>query len=186
MPWWYLVTALWGGQDGSLLWWSFLVVDLDGAGHALRSSTATSSSQPYVLATLMSIIGFFGVLMLFAANPFSVSAASVPLDGEGLNPLLQNYWMMIHPPTLYMGFVGWSVPFAFVRRGADHRSTQGRVDPRGAQVGAGGLDVPRVRQPARRAVVVRRARLGRLLGLGSGRERGLHAAAWWARRTCTR
>ena len=66
-----------------------------------------------MLATLMSIIGFFGVLMLFAANPFSASAASVPLDGEGLNPLLQNYWMMIHPPTLYMGFVGWSVPFAF-------------------------------------------------------------------------
>jgi cytochrome c-type biogenesis protein CcmF len=112
MPWWYLITALWGGQDGSLLWWCFLV--------AIWTIAVTRwlqhryvELQPYILATLMSIIGFFAVLMLFAANPFSVSAASVPADGEGLNPLLQNYWMMIHPPTLYMGFVGWSVPFAF-------------------------------------------------------------------------
>ncbi|HVZ34175.1 MAG TPA: cytochrome c biogenesis protein CcsA, partial [Polyangiaceae bacterium] len=112
MPWWYLVTALWGGQDGSLLWWCFLV--------SIWTALVTRwlkhryvELAPYVLATLMSIVGFFSVLMLFAANPFSVSAASVPLDGEGLNPLLQNYWMMIHPPTLYMGFVGWSVPFSF-------------------------------------------------------------------------
>ncbi len=112
MPWYYLVTALWGGQDGSLLWWTFLVsvwtvLVTWWLKHRYREL------QPYVLATLMSIIGFFTLLMLFAANPFSVSAASVPVDGEGLNPLLQNYWMMIHPPTLYMGFVGWSVPFAF-------------------------------------------------------------------------
>ncbi|MET0344350.1 MAG: cytochrome c-type biogenesis CcmF C-terminal domain-containing protein [Polyangiales bacterium] len=113
MPWYYLVTSLWGGQDGSLLWWCFLV--------AIWTALVTrwlkhryAELTPYVLATLMTIIGFFSVLMLFAANPFSTSAASVPLDGEGLNPLLQNYWMMIHPPTLYMGFVGWSVPFAFV------------------------------------------------------------------------
>jgi cytochrome c-type biogenesis protein CcmF len=112
MPWWYLVTALWGGQDGSLMWWCFLV--------SLWTFAVTRwlkhryvELTPYVLATLSSIIGFFAVLMLFAANPFSTSAASVPMDGEGLNPLLQNYWMMIHPPTLYMGFVGWSVPFAF-------------------------------------------------------------------------
>jgi cytochrome c-type biogenesis protein CcmF len=112
MPWWYLITALWGGQDGSLLWWAFLVgVWTVAVTRWLRHRYV--ELQPYILATLMSIIGFFAVLMLFAANPFSVSAASVPADGEGLNPLLQNYWMMIHPPTLYMGFVGWSVPFAF-------------------------------------------------------------------------
>jgi cytochrome c-type biogenesis protein CcmF len=112
MPWNYLITALWGGQDGSLLWWCFLV----SFWTALATRTLKHryvELAPYVLATLMSIIGFFSVLMLFAANPFSTSAASVPLDGEGLNPLLQNYWMMIHPPTLYMGFVGWCVPFAF-------------------------------------------------------------------------
>jgi cytochrome c-type biogenesis protein CcmF len=112
MPWWYLVTALWGGQDGSLMWWCFLVsvwTFLVTRWLKVRYVELT----PYVLATLSSIIGFFAMLMLFAANPFSTSPASVPLDGEGLNPLLQNYWMMIHPPTLYMGFVGWSVPFAF-------------------------------------------------------------------------
>ena len=111
MPWNYLVTALWGGQDGSLLWWCFLVsVWTVLATRWLKNRHVELA--PYILATLMSIIGFFAMLMLFAANPFSTSAASVPLDGEGLNPLLQNYWMMIHPPTLYMGFVGWSVPFA--------------------------------------------------------------------------
>ena len=113
MPWWYLVTALWGGQDGSLLWWCFLVSVWTALTIRWLKHRYVELA-PYVLATLMSIIGFFTVLMLFAANPFSISPASVPLDGEGLNPLLQNYWMMIHPPTLYMGFVGWSVPFAFV------------------------------------------------------------------------
>jgi len=112
MPWWYLITALWGGQDGSLLWWTFLV-SVWTVLVTLWLKNRYHELQPYVLATLMSIIGFFSLLMLFAANPFSTSPASVPLDGEGLNPLLQNYWMMIHPPTLYMGFVGWSVPFAF-------------------------------------------------------------------------
>ena len=69
--------------------------------------------QPYVIATLMVIIGFFAVLMLFAANPFETTIAGARLDGEGLNPLLHNYYMIIHPPSLYMGFVGCSVPFAF-------------------------------------------------------------------------
>ncbi len=112
MPWWYLISALWGGQDGSLLWWAFLV-SVWTVLVTLWLKHRYIELQPYILATLMTIIGFFTVLMLFAANPFSVAVASVPLDGEGLNPLLQNYWMMIHPPTLYMGFVGWSVPFAF-------------------------------------------------------------------------
>ncbi|HEX5658567.1 MAG TPA: cytochrome c-type biogenesis CcmF C-terminal domain-containing protein [Polyangiales bacterium] len=112
MPWNYLVTALWGGQDGSLLWWCFLTALWTGLATRYLKNRYTELA-PWVLATLSSILAFFAMLMLFAANPFSTSAASVPLDGEGLNPLLQNYWMMIHPPTLYMGFVGWCVPFAF-------------------------------------------------------------------------
>ena len=71
------------------------------------------SLQPYVIATLMVIMSFFAVLMLFAANPFETSFAGARLDGEGLNPLLRNFYMIIHPPSLYMGFVGCSVPFAF-------------------------------------------------------------------------
>jgi len=113
MPWWYLITSLWGGQDGSLLWWTFLLAGYTTACIAwLRLRYL--ELQPYIIATLMSIIIFFCILMLFAANPFSVTLSSIPPDGEGLNPLLQNYWMTIHPPSLYMGFVGWSIPFAFV------------------------------------------------------------------------
>jgi cytochrome c-type biogenesis protein CcmF len=66
-----------------------------------------------VIATLMVIIGFFAILMLFAANPFEASIGGARPDGDGLNPLLQNYWMIIHPPALYTGFVGCAVPFAF-------------------------------------------------------------------------
>ena len=113
MPWFYLIASLWGGQDGSLLWWTFLLsVYTTACVWWLRGRYP--ELQPYVIATLMSIFGFFAVLMIFAANPYFVSPAAVPPDGEGLNPLLQNYWMVIHPPCLYMGFVGWSVPFAFV------------------------------------------------------------------------
>jgi len=108
----YLWTALWGGQDGSLLWWTFLL-----SGYTLAFTAWVKDRyrelQPYVYATLASIFGFFAVLMLFAANPFSTGfAASAPPDGEGLNPLLQNYWMAIHPPALYMGLTGWAIPFA--------------------------------------------------------------------------
>jgi cytochrome c-type biogenesis protein CcmF len=108
----YLWTALWGGQDGSLLWWGFLL-----SGYTLGFTAWVKDRyrelQPYVYATLASIFAFFGVLMLFAANPYSTGlAASSPPDGEGLNPLLQNYWMAIHPPALYMGLTGWAIPFA--------------------------------------------------------------------------
>ena len=108
----YLLTSLWGGQDGSLLWWSLLLSGyITGCVAWLKGRYR--ELQPYVIATLMVILGFFAVLMLFAANPFETSIAGARPDGEGLNPLLQNYWMIIHPPCLYMGFVGCSVPFAF-------------------------------------------------------------------------
>lgn len=113
MPWYYLLASLWGGQDGSLLWWTFLLCGYASAftwmvgGRHLRL-------QPIVLAVLSSIVAFFLLLQLYSANPFATYVGDPPIDGSGLNPLLQNYWMMIHPPSLYMGFVGWSVPFAIV------------------------------------------------------------------------
>ncbi len=108
----YLWTALWGGQDGSLLWWSFLL-----AGYSLAFTVWIRDKyrelQSVAFATLASIFAFFAGLMLFAANPFGTAGATMsPADGEGLNPLLQNYWMAIHPPALYMGLTGWSIPFA--------------------------------------------------------------------------
>ena len=119
MPWWYLLTALWGGQDGSLLWWLFLLSLYTGACVKWLGNKYLEL-QPYVIATLMAIILFFCVVMIGApwmpgsgANPFATGIAGARADGEGLNTALQNYWMIIHPPCLYTGFVGCSVPFAF-------------------------------------------------------------------------
>jgi cytochrome c-type biogenesis protein CcmF len=108
----YLFTALWGGQDGSLLWWTFLLGGYTAA--CVRWMRGRYRElQPYVIATLMVVVTFFCILMMFAANPFEQNLTGAPADGTGLNPLLQNYWMIIHPPMLYMGFVGCAVPFAF-------------------------------------------------------------------------
>ena len=112
MPLQYLLTALWGGQDGSLLWWLFLLSAYIGAC-VFWLGRRHLELQPYVIATLMAIVLFFCVLMAFAANPFATTVSGARADGEGLNPLLQNYWMIIHPPCLYTGFVGCSIPFAF-------------------------------------------------------------------------
>ena len=108
----YLLTSLWGGQDGSILWWLFLLSLYIGACVAWLGNRYLAL-QPYVIATLMGIVLFFTVLMTFAANPFSTSIAGARPDGEGLNPLLQNFYMIIHPPSLYTGFVGCSIPFSF-------------------------------------------------------------------------
>lgn len=108
----YLMTALWGGQDGSLLWWTLLLGGYTAA--CVRWMRGRYRElQPFVIATLMTVVAFFALLMMFAANPFEQNMAGAVPDGDGLNPLLQNYWMIIHPPMLYMGFVGCSVPFAF-------------------------------------------------------------------------
>ena len=109
----YLLSALWGGQDGSLLWWTFLLaIYVSSCVRWLKGRYR--ELQPYVIATLMIIIAFFAVLMIFSANPFSTSISGVArVDGEGLNPLLRNFYMIIHPPSLYTGFVGCSIPFAF-------------------------------------------------------------------------
>ncbi|HEY5240112.1 MAG TPA: heme lyase CcmF/NrfE family subunit, partial [Polyangiaceae bacterium] len=95
MPIQYLLTALWGGQDGSLLWWLFLL-SMYIAACVKWLGKRHLELQPYILATLMAIVLFFCVLMAFAANPFATTVAGARADGEGLNPLLQNYWMVIH------------------------------------------------------------------------------------------
>ncbi len=111
-PWPYLLSALWGGQDGSLLWWLFLLA-VNVAACVAWLKGRYRQLQPAIIATLMVVVGFFAVLMLFAANPFATSFGAAPPDGEGLNLLLENWYMAIHPPSLYIGFVGCTVPFAF-------------------------------------------------------------------------
>jgi cytochrome c-type biogenesis protein CcmF len=108
----YLFAALWGGQDGSLLWWLFLTSVFTG-GCVWWMRRKYLELQPYVIATLMSIVMFFGILMIFAVNPFATQAGGAPVDGAGLNYQLRNFYMIIHPPSLYVGFTSAAVPFAF-------------------------------------------------------------------------
>ncbi len=108
----FLIAALWGGQDGSLLWWLFLTSFFTGLC-VWWLKRRYLELQPYVIATLMSILVFFAVLMIFAANPFATSAAGAPIEGQGLNFQLRNFYMIIHPPSLYTGFTSSAVPFAF-------------------------------------------------------------------------
>ena len=102
---------------------------------------------------------------------------AAPADGAGLNPSLQNPYMIAHPPMLYLGYVGLTVPFAFAMGALLSRPHRRALDRRDAPLDARRLGVPRRRPAARRALGLRRDRLGRLLRVGSGRERGADAVA---------
>jgi cytochrome c-type biogenesis protein CcmF len=107
----YTIAALWGGQAGSLLFWALILTTMSTIT-LLQNQERNAALMPYVTATLMTITIFFLSLLVFVTDPFEL--LPVPArEGADLNPLLQNYWMMIHPPSLYLGYVGCSVPFAF-------------------------------------------------------------------------
>ena len=107
----YAFAALWGGQKGSLLWWSFLLA-LFATIVELQNRDRNRALMPWVTATLLTIVAFFLGLVTFVTDPFE-RLPTPALEGADLNPLLQNYWMLIHPPSLYLGYVSASVPFAF-------------------------------------------------------------------------
>ncbi len=112
MPIAYKITAFWGGLDGSLLFW-VLVLGLFSSIAIAMNAKRHRDMIGYVVATIMVVQVFFLTLLIFNKNPFSTSLTMAPADGQGLNPLLQNYWMVIHPPMLYVGFVAATIPFAF-------------------------------------------------------------------------
>jgi cytochrome c-type biogenesis protein CcmF len=116
MPALYKFAAWWGGQEGSLLFWSWLL-----SGYAMvvviTNRRKHRDMMPYVVGVLTTVEAFFLLLNNFIANPFQMLATdklivAVP-DGNGLSPLLQYPAMAIHPPMLYLGYVGFAVPFAF-------------------------------------------------------------------------
>jgi cytochrome c-type biogenesis protein CcmF len=107
----YTLGAFWAGQAGSLLLWTW-VLAICAALVVAQRRTRDPELMPWVIAVLSGILLFFLVLVAFYADPFVLLAVAPP-DGQGLNPLLQNYGQWIHPLTLYVGFVGFSVPFAF-------------------------------------------------------------------------
>jgi cytochrome c-type biogenesis protein CcmF len=107
----YKFAALWSGQEGSLLLWCWLLATY---GFVLRLRHKTDVKlYAYAGTILAGIQVFFLAVVNFAAPPFALLRGAIPADGNGLNPLLQYPEMVIHPPMLYLGYVGFSVPFAF-------------------------------------------------------------------------
>ncbi|MGH9798013.1 MAG: heme lyase CcmF/NrfE family subunit, partial [Candidatus Polarisedimenticolia bacterium] len=107
----YKIAALWAGQSGSILFW-LLILCLYAAVVLFLNRRSNRPLMPLVVTTLASVATFFLVLVNFMARPF-VRLAFLPIDGNGMNPQLQNPFMAIHPPCLYLGYVGLTVPFAF-------------------------------------------------------------------------
>jgi cytochrome c-type biogenesis protein CcmF len=106
----YTISAFWGGQEGSLLLWLFVL-----SGYAALAVLLDRHAGRELLAWVVPVLGFvgsfFALLLVAVASPFATQAA--PADGAGLNPSLQNPYMVAHPPMLYLGYVGLTVPFAF-------------------------------------------------------------------------
>ncbi|HLB12647.1 MAG TPA: cytochrome c biogenesis protein CcsA, partial [Dehalococcoidia bacterium] len=107
----YTIAAWWAGQAGSLLLWSW-VLGIFAAFVVLQNKPQNRELLPYAVGMMMGLLTFFLGVMVFAANPFE-RLPYTPADGQGLNPLLQNPGMFFHPTTLYLGYVGFTVPFAF-------------------------------------------------------------------------
>jgi len=110
-PVYYRVTGLWGALEGSLLLWEWLLIIFSGLV-AWIYKERHRELMPWVLMILSIVSAFFLVVLAFVSDPFE-SIFPVPLDGRGLNPLLEDANMISHPPLLYTGFVGLTVPYAF-------------------------------------------------------------------------
>jgi cytochrome c-type biogenesis protein CcmF len=117
----FKISSVWGGQEGSLLFWSWILT-VYSALVILQNRNKHRSMMPYVTSVLMGTSLFFTAMHLFVANPFQLGGIQMPggalrlfhpADGLGLNPLLQDTLMVIHPPMLYAGMVGFAVPYAF-------------------------------------------------------------------------
>src|SRR5713101_1393220 len=111
LPIFYTWSALYAGQKGSLLFWAS-VLSVFGSLALTVTSRRHAPLLPYVAGVVCAVAAFFVTVMLFAANPFA-RLAFTPLDGNGLNPQLQNPGMVFHPPMLYLGYISITIPYAF-------------------------------------------------------------------------
>ena len=119
----YALSAFWGGQEGSLLLW-LLVLTGFGALAVILNRRLLSDLVAWVVPVLAGIGTFFSFVLVAVASPFDTQTA--PVDGAGLTPSLQNPYMVAHPPMLYLGYVGLTVPYAF----AMGALVSGRTDER--------------------------------------------------------
>jgi cytochrome c-type biogenesis protein CcmF len=150
LPFTYTVSAFWAGEAGSWLLWLWFLTIL--AAIAARQSEKLGKMGPYVLATLAANQAFFTLVLIVIANPFE-TMPSAPTEGVGMLPLLENPGMVIHPPVLFLGYAGYSLPLAFAL----------------AALMSGELDVDWVK-------AVRRWNLFAWLSLGLG----IIIGAWWS------
>lgn len=107
----YSLSAFWAGQEGSLLLWVW-VLSIFGAIVVYQNRDKSRELIPYVISIISIVALFFNSILVFGSNPLA-RLPYPPLDGQGLNPMLQNPGMFFHPPTLYLGFVGFTIPYAF-------------------------------------------------------------------------
>ncbi len=107
----YVISALWAGQEGSLLLWS-LLLSVVSVAVLLQKRSWPADLWPYMLAALAIVQSFFALLLVAVQNPFATYATR-PLEGAGILPVLENPGMVIHPPILFLGYAIYSVPFAF-------------------------------------------------------------------------
>ncbi len=112
LPWYYKFTAVWGGHEGSLLLWVLMV-----ASWTYAVSLFSRNLPLDILARVLAVMGIisvcFLIFMLLTSNPFDRLMLNTPAEGTDLNPLLQDFGLIVHPPFLYMGYVGFSVAYAF-------------------------------------------------------------------------
>src|SRR6188474_1702002 len=108
----FKLTSYWGGLDGSIMFWVTLLA-IFGSVAVYVNRERHRELIPYVVAIISGVEMFFLLLMVVHNNPFETYLTQNPTDGAGLNPLLQNFYMVIHPPTMYLGFVGLTIPYAF-------------------------------------------------------------------------
>ena len=111
-PLFYKLTSFWGGLNGSIMFWVFLL-SLFGSAAVYVNRERQRELIPYVVAVISIVQMFFLYLMAIHNNPFETYLTETPTEGAGLSPLLQNFYMAIHPPTMYTGFVGLTIPYAF-------------------------------------------------------------------------
>ena len=112
LPWYYKFSAVWGAHEGSLLLWALIL-----GGWTFAVAVFSKDLPLVLLARVLSVLGWIAIgfllFMLVTSNPFERLLPNVPVDGNDLNPLLQDFGLIVHPPMLYMGYVGFSVAFAF-------------------------------------------------------------------------
>lgn len=106
----YRISAFWAGQEGSLLIWLWMVT-LFTVVVVLAKQIWNEPLGPYVLTVMSVTQAFLALVLVLLSNPFK-TLPTVPLDGQGLNPLLQNFWMVMHPPVIFLAYAAYTVPFA--------------------------------------------------------------------------